>query len=61
MKKLNFLNIHKENINKYIYSGSFLFIISLLDVSLNSFFGINIVFFLPDFISFFLPLVVEKN
>jgi len=58
MKKFNFLKPDKENVNTYLYSGSFLFLISLIDVSLNSFFGINIVFFLPNFISFFLPLVV---
>ena len=47
MKKLNFLKPDKENLNTYIYSGSFLFLISILDVSLSSFFGINIISFLP--------------
>jgi len=58
MKKLNFLKPDKENLNTYLYSGSFLFLVSILDVSLSSFFGINIVSFLPAPVSFFLPLVV---
>jgi len=58
MKKLNFLRPDKENLNTYLYSGSFLFLISILDVSLTSFFGINTLSFLPGPISFFLPLVV---
>ncbi len=58
MKKLNFLKPDKENLNTYLYSGSFLFLISIIDVSLNSFFGINTISFLPTSISFFLPLVV---
>ena len=58
MNKLNFLKPDKQNLNTYLYSGSFLFFISLFDVFLSSFFKINITSFLPNFISFLLPLAL---
>ncbi len=58
MNKLNFLNPKKENLNTYLYTGSFLFFIAILDVFLSSFFQINITSFLPNFISFILPLIL---
>ncbi len=58
MNKLNFLKPDKKNMTTYLYSGSFLFFISLFDVFLSSFFKINITSFLPNFISFLLPLAL---
>ncbi len=58
MNKLNLLKPDLNNLNTYIYVGSFLIFLSILDVSLNSFFSINLTFFLPDFVSFVLPLLL---
>ena len=52
---MRFVNITKDNFNNYLYSGIFLIFLSILDVSLNSFFSINITSFLPGFLSFLLP------
>ena len=56
MNKLNFLKPDLNNLNTYLYVGSFLIFISLLDVSLNAFFAINVTSFFPQTISFVLPL-----
>jgi len=58
MNKLNFLKPDKENMKIYLYTGSFLFLISIMDVFLNSFFKLNITSFLPNFLSLFLPLIL---
>ena len=58
MNKLNLLKPDLNNLNTYIYVGSFLIFLSILDVFLNSFFSTNITFFLPDFVSFALPLIL---
>lgn len=58
MNKLNFLKPDKKNITRYLYSGLFLLFVALFDVSLSSFFRINITSFLPNSISFLLPLVL---
>ena len=58
MMKINFLKPDKDNLHTYLYTGIFLFFLSVVDVSLNSFFNLNLTVFLPDFISFFLPLIV---
>ena len=58
MNKLNLLKPDLNNLNTYIYTGSFLIFLSILDVFINSFFSKNITFFLPDFISFILPLII---
>ena len=58
MNKLNFLRPDIENLNTYLYSGVFLISIAILDVSLSSFFNTNITSFLPNFISFLLPLIL---
>ena len=42
MSKINFLRPDKENLNTFLYLGSLLFFISVLDVFLNSFFNVNI-------------------
>tara|TARA_E500000331_G_scaffold181640_1_gene175006 strand:- start:99 stop:1370 length:1272 start_codon:yes stop_codon:yes gene_type:complete len=58
MNKLNFLNLDKKNLHTYLYIGSFLIILSILDVFLNAFFKINVTNFLPGTISSFLPLIL---
>jgi len=58
MSKINFLKPDKSNLNVFLYLGSFLFFVSILDVLLNSFFSLNITGFLPNFLGFFLPLVL---
>ena len=55
---MRFVNITKDNFNNYLYSGIFLIFLSILDVSLNSFFSINITSFLPSFLSFLLPIII---
>ncbi len=58
MNKLNFLKPDKENLNTYLYTGSLLFFLSIFDVFINSFFKINITSFLPNLLSFILPLIL---
>ena len=58
MNNLNFLTPDKKNIYKYLYLGLFLISFSILDVFLNSFFKINLIFFLPSILSFILPLII---
>ena len=58
MNKINFLKPDKENLNTFLYLGSFLFFVSILDVFLNSFFRVNLTGFLPNFLSFIMPLLL---
>ncbi len=58
MAKINFLKPDQSNVKTFLYLGSFLFFLSILDVFLNSFFRVNITGFLPNFISFILPLII---
>ena len=58
MSKINFLKPDKSNLNTFLYLGSFLFFVSVLDVLLNSFFSFNLTGFLPGFLSYFLPLIL---
>ena len=58
MSKINFLRPDKENLNTFLYLGSLLFFVSVLDVFLNSFFNVNITGFLPTLLSFVIPLVI---
>ncbi len=58
MSKINFLKPNQSNLNTFLYLGTALFFISILDVSLNSFLKINITSNLPSIISFILPLIV---
>ena len=48
MNNINFLKPDKSNLNTFLYTGSFLFFISVLDVFLNSFFKFNFIGFLDD-------------
>ena len=47
-----------QKLKTNIYLGSILIFISIIDVSLNSFYKINFTNFLPDTISFLLPLIL---
>ena len=47
-----------QKLKTNIYLGSILIFISIIDVSLNSFYKINFTNFLPDMISFLLPLIL---
>ena len=58
MEKINFLKPNKNNLYTYLYSGIFLFSLSILDVFINSFFNINATAFLPNSLAFILPLIV---
>ena len=58
MKKLNFLKPDIDNLNIYLYSGSSLIFLAILDVFLGSFFKINIFSFLPNFLGFLFPLII---
>ena len=58
MSKINFLRPDKNNLNTFLYLGSFLFFIGVLDVFINSFFNLNLTGFLPGFLSFLFPLIL---
>ena len=58
MSKINFLKPDISNLNTFLYIGSFLFFLSIVDVFLNSFFQLNITSFLPSKISFILPILI---
>ena len=47
-----------QKLKTNLYLGSILILISIFDVSLNSFYKINFTNFLPDTISFLLPLIL---
>ena len=47
-----------QKLKTNIYLGSILILISIIDVSLNSFYKINFTNFLPDTMSFLLPLIL---
>ena len=58
MSKINFLKPDKSNLYTFLYLGTFLFFVSVLDVLLNSFFRLNITGFLPGLLSFLFPLII---
>ena len=45
MNKSNFLNPNKDNLQLYLYTGSFLVLLSILDVFFTSFLKINLTLF----------------
>ncbi len=59
MNKINFLKPDKTNLNTFLYLGSFLFFLGIIDVFINSFFKLNLTGFLPGFISFIFPLLIS--
>ena len=58
MNKLNFIKPNKKNLQTYLLIGTILISVSILDVILKSFFGINLTSFLPGTMNFFLPLIL---
>ena len=58
MNKFNFIKPDKRNLQSYLFIGSFLIFLSILDVLLKSSFEINLTYFLPDTLNFFLPLIL---
>ncbi len=58
MKNLNFLQPDNKNLSTYLYTGVTLVSLSIFIVFLNSFFGKDLISFLPETISFLLPLVL---
>ena len=57
MKKINLLKPDIDNLNLYLSIGVLLLSISFLDVFVYSVFQINITYFFPSFVSYFLPLI----
>jgi len=58
MKNLNFLGKpNRDKLNLFISIGSTLFLLGIVDVTLNSFFEINITSFLPKWINYFTPIL----
>ena len=58
IKKFNLLKSkHQKNMNISIILGVLLFSVGIIDFYLNSYFDINITFFLPRIINFFTPLI----
>ena len=57
IRNLTFLRPNKENLNTHIIVGALFFILGIYDLVSNSFFSNNITFFLPNFLSFFTPLL----
>ena len=57
MSNVNLLKPNKENINLFLALGVLFFSLGILDFYLNNFYEKNITGFLPDFISFFTPLI----
>tara|TARA_B100000579_G_scaffold219602_1_gene179617 strand:+ start:2432 stop:3703 length:1272 start_codon:yes stop_codon:yes gene_type:complete len=58
MKNINFLNPNTQNLTTYLSLGSILLFVAIFDVSLSAFFGINTTSFLPNVLSFLLPLIL---
>ena len=58
IKSLNFLGTpSRDKLNLFVSIGAFLFVLSIIDVILNSFFEINITSVLPRWINYFTPLI----
>ena len=57
IKRLNFLGTpSRDKLNLFISIGTFLFVLGMADVMLNSFFEINITSSLPRWFNYFTPL-----
>ena len=58
IKNLNFLGKpNRDKLNLFISIGSTLFLLGIVDVTLNSFFEINITSLLPKWINYFTPIL----
>jgi general L-amino acid transport system permease protein len=58
MSNLNILKPNKENLNTFIFLGSFFIILSFIDILGSIFLKINLTGFLPSSISYFSPLII---
>ena len=55
---MDYLKPSKHNLKTYLPAGIFLITLSILDVTINSFFKFNLVGFFPGVISYFFPLLI---
>ena len=58
MQTFNFLKPNRDNIKNYSIIGSFLVLVSLIDVISNAFLQINLTFFLPGSLTNLFPLIL---
>ena len=58
MQTFNFLKPNRDNIKNYSIIGSFLVLVSLIDVISNAFLKINLTFFLPCSLTNLFPLIL---
>ena len=58
MQTFNFLKPNRDNIKNYSIIGSFLVLVSLIDVISNAFFKINLTSFLPGSLTTLFPLII---
>ena len=58
MQTLNFLKPNRDNIKNYSIIGSFLVLVSLIDVISNAFLKINLTSFLPGSLTTLFPLII---
>ena len=54
---INLVKPNKENLTSFVSIGSFLFLIGFFDFFINTFFNWNFTGFLPDKLSYFIPLI----
>jgi len=54
---INLVKPNKENLNSFVSIGSFLILIGFFDFFINTFFNWNFTGFLPDKLSYFIPLI----
>ena len=54
---INLVKPNKENLNSFVSIGSFLILIGFFDFFINTFFNWNFTDFLPDKLSYFIPLI----
>ena len=58
MQTINFLKPSRDNIKHYSIIGSFLVLVSLIDVISNAFLKINLTSFLPGSLTTLFPLII---
>ena len=58
MQTLNFLKPNRDNIKNYSIIGSFLVLVSLIDVISNAFLKVNLTSFLPGSLTTLFPLII---
>ena len=55
---MNIFKPSKHNIKTYLPAGIILILLSFIDVTMNSFFQVNLVAFFPGIISYFFSLII---